>query len=344
MGNQGLRSVGGNPAAPPYTNGPYTWDQHITFTQGVSGPNGEGDVWYVDGTNGVSGNNGKGWHTALDTIQAAVTLAGPGDTIYITAKDLTDFTGDPTSYAETIIIPAATSNLSIIGVSRGRTQGGLPQIKIGSGTTALITVRAPGCLIANLGFNGVSSTGGGILLDDDYAAKSAFGTTITNCHFKNCTTHATDGRTGGAIMWSATGNAWQVNITNCMFYKNLTDICVIGTSSTVPQDVLIEDCHFSNSAASTDCNIYAGGSGFGGGLIINRCTFGKIPAIGSGSVGLFTKITCYGTGGTGLMSNCVFGEAGTTTGYGAGKASADIGTTIELCHNYSNAGLIVREA
>ena len=343
MGNQGLIGPGG-PASPPYRNGPYTWDQHITFNAGVSAPNGEGAVWFVDGTNGSTGGPGTSWTTAFNTIQLAVTAAGPGDTIYVTAKDLTDFTGDPTSYAETIIIPAATSNLSIIGVSRGRTQGGLPQVKIGAGSTALITIRAPGCLIANLGFNGVSSTGGGILLDDDYAAKSAFGTSIIGCHFKNCTTHATDGRTGGAIMWSATGNAWQVLISGCNFYKNLTDICVIGTSSTVPQDVVIEDCDFSNSAAATDCNIYAGGSGFGGGLKIKRCTFGKIPAISSGSVGLFTKITCYGTGGTGIMSDCVFGAAGTTTGYGAAKASADIGTTIELCRNYSNAGLIVREA
>ncbi len=56
---QGLKAVGGNPASPPYRNGPYTWDQQVTFAQGSGAPTGEGDVWYVDGTNGASGNNGK---------------------------------------------------------------------------------------------------------------------------------------------------------------------------------------------------------------------------------------------------------------------------------------------
>jgi len=343
MGSLGLISTGGNPASPPYRNGPYRWDQHVTFSQGASFGNGEGDVWFVDGTNGASGNNGTSWSTAVDTIQAAVTLAGPGDTIYVTANDITDATGDPTSYDETIIIPAATSNLSIIGVSRGRTQGGLPQIKIGAGAVAMLTVRAPGCLIANLGFNGYGSTGGGILLDDDNSTKSAFGTSIINCHFKNCKMHATHASAGGAINWSAEGNAWQCLISDCKFYKNVCDICVIGTSNSVPQDVVIQNCRFSDSPSNTDCNIYAGGSGFGGGLVIDNCTFGKVPALSSGDVALFTEITCYGTGGTGMMTNCTFGEAGTTTGYGASKASASIGTTIGIVNCHSTAGLIVRE-
>jgi len=344
MGDQGLISTGGNPASPPYRNGPYRWDQHVTFSQGASFGNGEGDVWFVDGTNGVSGNNGKGFSTAVNTIQAAVTLAGPGDTIYVTAKDLTDFTGDPTSYAETIIIPAATSNLSIIGVSRGRTQGGLPQIKIGAGSTALLTIRAPGCLIANMGFNGAGSTGGGILLDDDYATKSAFGTSIIGCHLKNCKTDSTDGTTGGAIMWSAAGNAWQVLISGNKFYRCLTDICLIGTSNTVPQDVTIENNEFSNSPADTDVNIYSGGSGFGGGLMIRNNVFGAVPAIGSGSVALYTSLNLGGTSPAGSFTDNVFGAAGTTTGYGDGKVSADIADDIWMCRNYSAAGLIVREA
>lgn len=344
MGNQGLISPGGNPASPPYRNGPYYWDQHVTFQQGVSGPNGEGASWYVDGTNGGSGNDGKGWNTALDTIQAAVTLAGPGDTIFVTAKDLTDFTGDPTSYAETIIIPAATSNLSIIGVSRGRTQGGLPQVKIGAGAVAMLTVRAPGCLIANMGFNGAGSTGGGILLDDDYAAKSAFGTSIIGCHFKNCKAHATQAANGGAIMWSAQGNAWQVLISGNNFYKNVCDICIIGTASTVPQNVVIENNQFSDSPANTTCNIWTDTSGFGGGLVINNNTFGALPNLSGGDTNLYTVINIYGTEASGIFSNNVFGADGTTAGWGSGKAAADIADGVWISHCYSQAGLIVREA
>ena len=307
-----------------------------TFSQGVSGPNGEGGAWYVDGTNGSTGGNGKSWATAYDTIQAAVTVAGPGDTIYVTAKDLTDFTGDPTSYAETIIIPAATSNLSIIGISRGRTQGGLPQIKIGAGSTAMLTIRAPGCLIANLGFNGISSTGGGILLDDDYAAKSAFGTSIINCHFKNCVVTDKHAEAGGAIYTTSAGNCWQVLISGCRFYKNMGDITLVGTSNTVPQDWIIENNIFSGPAANVDCNIYTGGSGING-LIINNNIFSCDPAVGSGT----NNVSCVLTGSVGVYSNNIHGHTGLTLGDGTVTGGV-IPATMFMANNYQEDAIIIR--
>jgi len=245
-----------------------------------------GNTLYVNGDVDSSGS-GDSWDSAIKTIQEAVTAADAGDTIYVTARDITDATGDPTSYDETIIIPAATSNLSIIGVNRGRTQGGLPQIKIGAGTVAMLTVRAPGCLIANLGFDGASSTGGGILLDDDYSTKSAFGTTISGCHFKNCQgPDVDDAKEGGAIQWNTTGNAWQVLISGNRFYRNVCDVVLLGTSSTVPQDVVIENNIFSGPATVVDCNLYlAGGSGMNG-VIIKDNIFQQLPSYGS-NVNLF---------------------------------------------------------
>lgn len=329
MGSIGLRSVGGNPASPPYSNGPYTWDQHVTFNAGVSAPNGEGDVWFVDGTNGATGNDGKSWSTAMVTIQAAVTAAGPGDTIYITAIDITDTTGDPGSYEENITIPLATSNLSLIGVSRGRTQGGLPQLKDGATTTQeILRINAPGCLIANLGFNGAGNTGGGILLNDDYSASSAFGTSIIGCHFKNCKgSTATNALTGGAVMWTAAGNAWQVLISGCKFYKNVGDIILKGTSNTVPQDVVIEGCVFSGPAASVDVNIITAGSGING-LTINNCVFPAMPALGSATTARVVSLT----GSVGTISNCVFGTTGKT--YGAAGNGGIIPTTMLMPANY----------
>jgi len=335
---QGLKAVGGNPASPPYRNGPYTWDQQVTFAQGSGAPIGEGDTWYVDGTNGISGSNGKSWGTAVDTIQAAVTLAGPGDTIFVTAKALTDFTGDPTSYAEGIIIPAATSNLSIIGVSRGRTQGGLPQCKVGTTTTqAILTIRAPGCLIANMGFNGSGGTGGGILLDDDYSTKSAFGTTISGCHFKNCQgPDVDDAKEGGAIQWNTTGNAWQVLISGNRFYRNVCDVVLLGTSSTVPQDVVIENNIFSGPATVVDCNLYlAGGSGMNG-VIIKDNIFQQLPSYGS-NVNLFIDAT----GCTGICTGNIFGCEGNVTGtaltFKAAGTGANIPTTMHFCKNYGQS-------
>jgi len=308
----------------------------VTFSQGLSGPNGEGKVWFVDGTNGSTGGPGTSWRKAFNTIQLAVTAASAGDTIYVTAKDLTDFTGDPTSYAETIIIPAATSNLSIIGVSRGRTQGGLPQVKIGAGSTAMLTVRAPGCLIANMGFNGINSTGGGILLDDDYAAKCAFGTTIVGCHFKNCVVTTLHAETGGAIYTTSAGNCWQVYIGGNRFYKNMGDITLVGTSNTVPQDWIIENNIFSGPAANVDCNIYTGGSGING-LIVHNNIFSCDPAVSSGT----NNVTCKLTGSVGVYSNNIHGHTGLTLGDGTVTGGV-IPTTMFMANNYQEDAIITR--
>ena len=171
-----------------------------------------GNTLFVDGDNGSDGNSGEELSSAKATVQGAVNAASAGDVIWVKARDMAATDTDPISYAETIIIPAGKSRLTIAGIASNRTQGGLPQIRKGSGSTALLTVRAPGCRILGLSFNGASATGGGILLDDDGGTvKTAFGTEIAYCHFKNCKgSTATDSRTGGAIQWASTGGAWQV--------------------------------------------------------------------------------------------------------------------------------------
>jgi hypothetical protein len=256
-----------------------------------------GKVLFVDGDYGSDGNDGTSPDFAFATIQAAVTASTHNSTIYIKAMNMAAGATDPGNYAETIIVPAGKSNLKLIGVSANRTQGGLPQIKKGSGSTALLTIRAPGCLVANLGFNGGSSTGGGILLDDDSSTKSAIGTSILNCHFKNCVgSTATNAATGGAIMWASTGGAWQVLIKGNRFYKNVGDVVLKGTSVSVPQDVVIEENVFSGPADAVDCNLYLmGGSGMNG-VIIRNNEFTCFPAIGSGTNAKQLCLTgCVGT-------------------------------------------------
>ena len=337
MGNGFRTSPVGGIAAPPYTNGPYTFSEHITFASATIVGN-EGEAWFVDQTNGSTSNSGKGWNDALTLIQDAIDLAGAGDNIYVTAALITDFTGDPTSYTENLVIGADTPSLSIIGVSRGRTQGGLPQLKVGSTTTqALLTIRAAGCLIVNMGFNGAGATGGGILLDDDYSTKTAFGTSIVNCHFKNCKgPDVDDAKEGGAIQWTTEGNAWQVLISGCRFYKNVADITLMGTTNTRPQDVVIEDCDMSGYAAHTDCNIYAGGSGFGS-VKIDNCRFGQLPAIGA-NVARYMELT-----GTlsGTVTNCTFGcegnDAGTALTFKAAGTGANIPVTVHFVKNYGQS-------
>jgi hypothetical protein len=298
-----------------------------------------GNVWYVDGDNGSDGNLGDSPSNAKKTIQAMVTAASGGDTVIIKTLATAAGATDPSNYAETIIIPATHDRLTLMGATPNRTQMGVPQIKKGSGSTALLTVRAPGCRILNLGFNGIDSTGGGILLDDDSSTKSACGTEIANCHFKNCVgSTATDSRTGGAIMWSATGCAWQVWIHDNRFYKNVGDVVLKGTSTSVPQDVIIENNVFSGPAASVDCNLYlAGGSGMNG-VIIKNNTFGQLPAIGSGSV----KRYIDATGCVGMLVGNTFGAqssdaGGTTLTWLAAGTAAMIPTTMHVAGNWGQS-------
>lgn len=287
-----------------------------------------GTYWFVDGSRGSDGNRGDSPDQALATIQKAVTKGKSGDVIYVFPKDQ-GVDGDPGNYAETIIIPATHDSLSIIGIRHSRTQCGLPQVKIGSGSTALLTIRAQGCLIANMGFNGVSSTGGGILLDSDGSTKDAAGTVIMNCHFKNCVgSTATNASTGGAIMWSANGACWQVLIKGNRFYKNVGDIVLKGTGVSVPQDVVIEDNIFSGPAANVDCNLFLKGGGSGmNGVIVRNNEFTCWPALTSGSNAKPADMT----GCVGQLSGNRFACTGKTFG-----ASGDclIPATVLMADNY----------
>ncbi len=258
----------------------------------------------------------NGVNRVHSTIQGAIDAAAvepdpsAGHIVLIKPQEMAAGATDPTNWAETLIIAAAQANLQLIGMTDSRAQGGIAQIKKGSGSTALLTVRAPGCLIKNLGFNGGDSTGGGILLDDDGSTKTAFGTTIENCHFKNCVgSTATNAATGGAIQWTSSGNAWQVLVKGCRFYKNVGDIVMKGTGGSIPQDVVIEDCVFSGPAASTDCNIYTAADGING-LIIRNCVFTAKPAIGSGTNARYVSLT----GSVGIMANCYFASIVSPTG------------------------------
>lgn len=296
--------------------------------------------WFVDGDKSADGG-GKSWADAYNDIQSAVTAASAGDTIFVAARTITALATDPISYDEHITITNAKANLSIIGVSRGLTQGGLPQIKPSTTVTGhVLTIQAPGCLIANLGFNGAGLTAdsnySGIYLEDDGGTTySAFGTTIVGCHFKSLGRgHA---GAAGAIDWSSNGGAWQTRIVGNRFYKCLTGINLRGTSSSVPQDVVIEGNWFGSAAnTDTDCDIdFGNGSGVTG-LVINNNVFATVdvPSHASGAVARYLDLT----GCKGILSNntfaCVVGEAETEVTFGASGTAALIPTTVRMAGNF----------
>ena len=287
-----------------------------------------GNVWWVDGDNGDDTSSGDQVGRAKKTIQAAVTAASGNDVVLVKPKNIVATATDPASYAESIIIPAGKSGLTLMGITPNRTQGGLPQIKPATTTSYCLTVRSAGCTIANLGINGVNSTGGGILLDDDSGtSKNAFGTTVFNCHLKNCRgTSATDGTLGGAINIK---NAWQIRISGNRFLLNLSD--VIQTPTAVDaKDVVIDNNYFGGPAASVDYNIYmVGTSADATGLIINNNTFQGLPAKGAGS--RFITATGY----TGVLANNSFASNDAT--FKAAGTGGLIPTTMFMAGNFQES-------
>jgi hypothetical protein len=296
-------------------------------------PRGNGRAWFVDGTNGLDGNSGRKPSDAFASIGQAVEDnpdLEEGDVIYIFPKIVLATATDPSNYAETFII--TKPHISLIGVGSGPAQGAIPQIKIGAGTTAMCTVRAPCVTIQGLGFNGGDSTGGGIKIDDNGGTKNAWGTIIRGCHFKNCKVHATQGTAGGAIYWPSDGGGWQIRIEGNRFYKNVADIVMAGTSLSRPQDVVIQNNIFGGPAGSVTCNIYAAADGIDG-LIIDNNVFTALPALSSGNVNLFVFLT----GSVGILSNNVFACTGKTFGV-AGDNGGTVPATVFLVNNYQEDG------
>ncbi len=295
---------------------------------------------YVNASHPAAGDDAPGTdpNSPFATIQAAIDAAAAlsivGQTIYIAAKDIPNGDTDPASYTESIIIPVNTPLMRLIGYGNGVAQGAQPQIKVGTTTTnPIITIRAPGVLISNLSINGAGATGGGVLLDDDASTKTAFGTVIEDCFFKNCVGSAA-AATGGAIMWSAAGGAWQVRISRCHFYGNRGGIVLKGTSSSRPTDVRIEDCTFASSVnTDIDCDIYLPGDGVQG-LIIDRCEFATVdvPAYAtSPSAARYMDLT----GCEGIVSNCTFACISDGTSAKTFKSNGDaakIPATVRIVH------------
>jgi len=296
--------------------------------------------WFVNGDTGNDATAAANDATKpFQTIQAAVTAASGRDHIFIEPRAIPAGATDPVNYAETIIVPAGKSGLWLVGLSGGPAQGNQPQIKIGAGSTAMLTLRSPGCVIAGLSFNGGSSTGGGILIDDDGSTKTAFGTVISGCFFKNNVVGAHDSRTGGAIYWPAVGGGWQVLIDGNHFYDNVGNISLVGTSNDRPRDIVISNNVFGGSIDTTiDSYIYgAGGSGFQDVTVANNIFTTIKPTISAGNVALYMDLTGVASG---IVCGNVFGGASGT--YGAAGNAAKIPTAVGIAFNYQDGALIAR--
>jgi hypothetical protein len=297
-----------------------------------------GNVWWVDGDNGVDTNNGQNASTAFKTISHAVSAASAGDTVLIKPLKITALSSDPVSYTDNVVIPNSKPGMSLIGVSGDITQGGLPQIKVSAAASPIIQVKAPGCTIANLGIDGSGGTASGLVFwEDNGTTAYAFGGSVLNCHFKNCRgTSATDSTTGGAVY--LLGTPWQMRIAGNVFYKNVGGI-VGRPSYTDVQDIVIEDNVFSGTVGTVDSYIYLSGT-TADGVVVRRNIFASVlPNLSSGAVKRYVDLT----GCTGIFTENYVCSTDTTSGWGAARAAGKIPTTVGMPHNYSDAGLLVRQ-
>ncbi len=299
----------------------------------------KGEIYFVDGTNGSDGNNGKSPSQATKTIQHAVDLAsGTGAVVYVFPK--TPGIWDPVGYEETVIVPYTKTMMSIIGVRTSSTYGAMPHMAIGAGSTAMITLRAPGSRVSGLSFLGTSSTGGGILLDDDGSTKSAYGATIDHCYFYDCLGSAA-AATGGGIMWSANGGAWQVNIEDNEFMQCRAGIVLKGTAQARPTGVNILRNKFASWVnTDTDIDIDLGNGSGAQGVIIDGNTFATVgvPAYaGAGATARYMDLT----GCEGIVSNntfaCDINATATEVTFGAAGTAAFVPTTIAMANNWGNS-------
>ena len=246
----GLRSAVGNPAAPPYGHGPYIWDQQVTFTAGLSGANTPGSVWYVDGETGSSGNNGKSWTTALDTIQAAVDLAGDGtaDVIYVA----------PHKYQENVIVFDKEA-LSIIAIvpgwtTRVRASDGATKYV---GTTSGYTTQGYCFLLLsrNVTISGFTCDGGGgyggVYIGDGGAITATGGlpsetdSNSANCSVRNC--HIIGGYVG-VMLHGASDNCV---IENNTMQENVVSVIIAAGSGRTNQRPIIRNNVFMAGSSST---------------------------------------------------------------------------------------------
>ncbi len=243
--------------------------------------------WFVDGVNGVDTNSGTSPTDAVKTIQAAVTLAGRGDTIYIRPQTYTLGTGFA-RYTEDVTVTLLKNDLSIIGVTNALN----PEFGVRWKHVAThLTVDAPGLHLENIGFFGEGATHIIDLTQDLNVSKAGSnGFSAYNCAFK-----------GSDVLINAGDGA---RIQNCYFHA-MYDGSVVGgikaVGSAAPiRRLQIRDCSFMAGNGTTAATAYIEIAGVASEVVIDGCRFELIPT---------SAKYILATASTGILSNCFFADA-----------------------------------
>jgi len=265
---------------------------------------------YVNGASNNTEQNGSNWSTPFKSLQAAIQIAGDGDTIWVAqgtylptsdsnrekyfqlnpgvvilggfnGTEMYDWERDPAVY-ETIL----SGDIGITGDSTDNSYHVL--YTIGTDSTAILdgfTITQGQATSANATFR----YGGGLLVDTD-AARLRTSPVIRNCRFIGNTAFY-----GGGIYCNGE-NARYANplIQQCTFLNNRSTVSGAGIYVTGHNDpetpVRIVDCHFVDNSAT-----------WGGGGIclrdacgitkIENCRFVRCKTIFGGG-GIFSESLC----------------------------------------------------
>jgi hypothetical protein len=180
---EGLRQTSGTgTAAPPYRNGPYKWDQQVSFTQGINGCQigSTGKIYYVDEENGSDSNDGLTPQTAFATLEKCFGNT-TGNKV---ARD--DYSDDaeyhifvaPGTYAPTLDLRLYGHGIHIHGMGIPGTDSGVNITDSGASVTyGIMLVGAANCTIENIEFISTTALPPLYLIASD-------NTVVRNCRFK----------------------------------------------------------------------------------------------------------------------------------------------------------------
>ena len=266
------------------------------------------EILFVDDIDGSDDNNGTEPTSAKKTVQGAIDLAGPQDTIFVRPRNVTVGAYSGHGYITNLVSNIATGEdvqgLSIIGTHSGKGIGANSQCAlagVSAVTTATVLVESPCVNIENFLIKMISGQTGGCIGAVDTTARS-WGLTVNNCSFKNFIT-ANNATKIAAIMLD--NNHWTT-IENSFFRECYWGIN-FGSSAGVIEGLYVRNCEFVGAAATWESDIYMGDVK---NIIIDSCRFAHaLPAFPTGT-GLH-YITMAGSAGTGIISNCNISAQGT---------------------------------
>lgn len=264
-----------------------------------------GKVYFVDFDNGSAGATGLNDMAApgKDMQRAIDDDNDPDATVYVRPRAFASGTygEDPQQItpnsddAENFHIPKAKKNLSLIGTGKGLSHAAAHKCWIGGYTgltTAVLEVRAPGCVIENFRAQPPASAAEGIFRsENDGDTFDGGNTTFINNDFH-------DANTTGALQLVAT---WQMSILGNRFLNCDHGILIPNTNYSIPQIWEISDNVFTAVASE----VYANFSTTGGlkRLVARRNHHGsEQPTAGSPN-----KYWNFAAASTGMISNDFFG-------------------------------------